>query len=281
VNKDPIEKKPLFHFLPGTAALSIATVGCNMDCKFCQNWQISQMRPEQSTSHHVTPEQLAGLAADNGCPSIAYTYTEPVVFYEYMYDCTAAGHDRDVRSVMISNGYIEKEPMRELAKIIDAVKVDLKAFTESFYTDVCVGELKPVLDTLTLLRSMDVWTEIVYLIVPTLNDDPAELKAMCRWIVQELGPDVPVHFSRFHPMYRLTNLPPTPLTTMNTAYDVAREVGLHFVYLGNIPNNKAESTYCPACGERAIHRIGYTIVDNSVKHGACAACGQNIPGVWS
>ena len=281
INKDPIEKKPLFHFLPGTEALSLATVGCNMDCKFCQNWQISQMRPEQSESRHVTPQEMAKLAVDNGCPAIAYTYTEPVVFYEYVFDCALAGHERNVRSVMISNGYIRQEPMKALVKNLDAVKIDLKAFTEKFYKDVCVGELKPVLETLVLLRTLNIWTEIVYLMVPTLNDSARELKEMCAWIVRELGPDVPLHFSRFHPMYKLTNLPPTPLLTLENARKIALDAGIHFVYIGNVPMHEAESTYCPGCGKRIIHRIGYTIAEHRVSEGACSFCKKPIPGVWS
>jgi len=209
---DPIEKKPLFHFLPGTNAFSIATVGCNIECKFCQNWQTSQIRPEQSLDYIMPPEVVAEAAKKSGSRTIAYTYTEPVIFYEYMDDCAVAGRKRGIKSVMISNGYIMPEPMRALCKQLDAVKIDLKAFTEKFYK-MQMGRLKPVLDTLELLRDVGIWYEIVYLVIPTLNDDPGELKAMCRWIHDQLGPDVPVHFSRFYPQYKLRNLPPTPIRT--------------------------------------------------------------------
>lgn len=280
INIDPIEKKPLFHFLPGTAALSMATVGCNVDCKFCQNWQISQIRPEEGRSMNVTPGQMAGLAIENNCPSIAYTYTEPVIFYEYMYDCAAAGHENKVKSVMISNGYIKEKPMTELVKHLDAVKIDLKAFTETYYRDICIGELQPVLDTLILLKKLNIWTEIVYLVVPTLNDDTKELRDMCRWIFYELGPDIPLHFSRFYPQYKLKNLPPTPIDVLEKARDIALEAGIHYVYIGNVPGNPAENTYCPKCENCVVKRTGYAIIENNITEGKCENCGNSIAGIW-
>ncbi len=280
-NVDPVEKKPLFHFLPGSLAFSIATAGCNVLCKFCQNWQISQARPDQINSYDLTPRDIANYAQRNECKSIAYTYNEPVVFYEYMYDCAAAGQDKGVRSVMISNGYIQKEPMRELCQVLDGVKIDLKAYTENFYRDMVAGHLQPVLDTLLLLKQENMWTEIVYLIIPTLNDDPNELKQMCRWIVKELGPDIPIHFSRFYPVYRLKNLPPTPVTTLVTAREIAMEAGLNYAYVGNVPGHEGESTFCPSCQQVAIKRIGYQILQMNIdKGGKCKNCGQKIPGVW-
>ncbi|MCU0646268.1 MAG: AmmeMemoRadiSam system radical SAM enzyme [bacterium] len=194
VNNDPIEKKPLFHFLPGTSALSIATVGCNVLCKFCQNWQISQARPDQVQSHDLLPDAIARYAKNYGARSIAYTYTEPVIFTEYMYDCAQAGHQLNVKSVMISNGYIQSQPMKDLCQVLDAVKIDLKAFTQKFYKEMVSGELQPVLDTLALLIKEGMWTEIVYLIIPTLNDDPKELKQMCDWIAKEFGTERPHSF---------------------------------------------------------------------------------------
>jgi len=278
---DPIEKKPLFHFLPGTNAFSIATAGCNVLCKFCQNWQISQSRPEQVRSFDLPPKKVAKYARENNCQSIAYTYTEPVVFTEYVYDSTVEGHNVGVRSVMISNGYIQAEPMKDLCSVLDAVKIDLKAFTERFYKELVSGHLRPVLDTLVLLKEQGMWTEIVYLVIPGQNDNPKELKDLSQWIMKELGPDVPVHFTRFHPQYRLTNLPPTPLNVLKRARNIALDAGLHFVYTGNVPGDPGENTYCPSCHKTLIKRIGFSIIENNIKDGKCPYCGAKIPGIWS
>jgi len=277
---DPIEKKPLFHFLPGTLAFSIATVGCNVECIFCQNWEISQMRPEQAQNYDMPPDKIAEIASSQNCESIAYTYTEPVVFQEYMYDCAVEGHKRNVRSVMISNGYIKEKPMLELCDVLDAVKVDLKAFTQKFYSELVSGELQPVLDILELLARKKMWFEIVYLIIPTKNDDKGELREMCQWIARDLGPDVPVHFSRFYPQYRLKNLSPTPPRTLRTAREIALSEGLHFAYIGNLPGDEGENTFCPGCNEVIIRRIGYQILENHLKDGMCHHCGTKISGVW-
>lgn len=278
---DPIEKKPLFHFLPATTAFSIATVGCNVECKFCQNWQISQVRPEQVDNFEMPPEMVAQYAKESNSQSIAYTYTEPVIFCEYMYDCAVAGHELGVKSVMISNGYIEEQPMKDLCGVLDAVKVDLKAFTEKFYRDLVAGELKPVLDRLILLKKMEMWTEIVYLIIPTHNDDRNELKQLCKWIINELGPDVPIHFTRFYPQYRLKNLPPTSVSTLEMAREIALEAGIHFCYVGNVPQHPGENTYCPNCNQIVIKRSGYFILANNLINGKCKNCKHQIPGVWN
>lgn len=277
---DPVEKKPLFHFLPGSLAFSIATVGCNVECKFCQNWEISQMRPEQAQSFDLPPDAVAQLSAERNCASIAYTYTEPVIFTEYMYDCAVAGRKQNVRSVMISNGYINKTPMEELCKVLDAVKIDLKAFSQKFYTELVAGKLQPVLDTLVLLKQKKMWFEIVYLVIPTKNDDPQELKDMCEWIAKDLGPDVPVHFSRFYPQYRLKNISPTPAATLNRAREIALAAGLNYVYVGNIPGHDAESTFCPKCQKVVIKRIGYRILENNLQNGKCGNCQTPIAGIW-
>ena len=278
---DPIEKKPLSHFRPGTNALSLATAGCNIECKFCQNWNISQFRPEQVKATTISPKQMIDLAKDRRVPIIAYTYSEPVVFYEYMADIAAEGNARGVESVMISNGYILPEPMRELLPLLAAVKIDLKAFTEKFYDEACTGgKLQPVLDVLKLLAAAGKWFEIVVLLIPTLNDDPGEIREMARWIKAELGPDVPLHFSRFHPTYKIKNLPPTPVSTLERSHAIAREEGLNFVYCGNVPGHPAESTYCPGCEKVLIKRYGYTILENNLSNGKCPACGRAIPGVW-
>jgi len=278
---DPIEKKPLFHFLPGTSAFSLATVGCNVVCKFCQNWEISQATPDQVASFDLSPAQAADLAKNKQCASIAYTYTEPVIFTEYMYDCAVAGRRRGVRSVMISNGYINAKPMQDLCGVLDAVKIDLKAFTERFYKELVAGELRPVLDTLVLLKKENIWFEIVYLVIPGQNDDPKELQLLCQWIYKELGPDTPLHFTRFHPQYRLTNLPPTPLKTLRQARKIGLDNGLSFVYTGNVPGDEGENTFCPNCGNIVVQRFGYSIGDINIKNGRCTQCNAKIAGVWN
>jgi pyruvate formate lyase activating enzyme len=280
-NVDPIEKKPLFHYLPGTTALSIATAGCNVECKFCQNWQISQFRPEQVDSHLITPERLIEACRTENSPTVAHTYSEPVVFYEYMHDSAALGRKRGVGSVMISNGYIQEEPLRELCRHLTGVKIDLKAFTESFYKEQCNGELKPVLATLETLRDIGIWFELVVLVIPTLNDSPEEIRQMARWVVEHLGPNVPMHFTRFHPTYRITNLPRTPVSTLERCRQIALESGVHYVYAGNVPLHPGENTACHECGEEVIRRAGYRIVSNHLKDGKCPKCGTVIPGVWS
>lgn len=277
---DPIEKKPLFHFMPSSLAFSIATVGCNVECKFCQNWQISQVRPEQVDNIELPPLSAAQIAKNKNCKSIAYTYTEPVVFTEYMYDCAVAAHEYGIKSVMISNGYINKVPMTDLCQVLDAVKIDLKAFTQKFYTELVSGELKPVLDTLVLLKENNIWTEIVYLVIPTHNDDPKELKQLCQWIMNELGPDVPIHFTRFYPQYRLKNLPRTPISTLETARKIALDAGIHFCYVGNVPGHKGEHTYCSNCQEIVIKRMGYSIIQKNMNQGKCNKCNHLIPGMW-
>ncbi len=281
VHVDPIEKKPLFHFLPGQNAFSIATAGCNVNCKFCQNWRISQFRPEQTQNVELPPSAVVDGAIRTGAPVIAYTYSEPVIFYEYMYDTAKLGRERGVRSAVITGGHISQKPLVELCEQVDAIKVDLKAFTESFYRDIVHGELQPVLDALVTIKEQGVWLEIVYLVVPTLNDSESEIQELSSWIMRELGPDVPVHFTRFHPMYLLDNLPPTPIPTLERAADIAGAAGIHYVYLGNVPGNRRESTYCPSCGEPVISRYGYHIRKIDITDGACAECGTRIPGVWS
>jgi pyruvate formate lyase activating enzyme len=278
---DPIEKKPLFHFLPGTDALSLATSGCNMECRFCQNWQISQFRPEQVPSQPAPVESLLEAARRNQVPTIAYTYNEPTVFYEYMREIAAYTSARGIRNVVISNGYIQERPLRELTPYLAAYKVDLKAFTEEFYTRQCSAKLAPVLATLRTLRAIGLWTEIVVLIIPTLNDDEPSAREMFRWIAGELGPDVPVHLTRFQPTYKILNLPATPIATLEALHAIAQAAGLHYVYIGNAPGHPAESTYCPRCSARVIERYGFVIGTIALRDGQCAKCGEAIPGVWS
>jgi len=281
VNNDPIEKKPLFHFLPGTTALSVSTSGCNLRCKFCQNWTLSQSKPEELNFNYFAPEELVGAARKNAIPTIAYTYNEPTIFTEYILDTASYGRELGVRNVSISAGYIAKQPLHDLCKVLDAIKIDFKAYSESFYKNVVFGTLNPVLDTLVEIKSQGIWLEMVNLMVPTLNDNPDEIKAMCKWISANLGVDVPLHFTRFHPQYLLRNLPPTPVKTLETAYNIAHEAGLHYVYVGNVPGHSGENTYCHHCQTELIMRRGFYVIKNQINQGCCPKCSTAIPGIWS
>lgn len=280
-NNDPIEKKPLFHFLPGTTAFSIAAPGCNMECKFCQNWQISQYRPEQLQAMKLPPARVHELAKQLGARSIAYTYTEPTVYYEYMFDTASLGKQTGVRSVAISSGFIEPVPLQELLPRLDAIKIDLKSFRQSFYDQYTHGQLRSVLQSLDTIRASGKWLEIVVLIIPTLNDGEAEIREMVRWIKDHLGAETPVHFTRFHPTYRLRNLPRTPVSTLERCREIATAEGLCFVYLGNVPGHAAENTYCPNCRTVLIRRVGMGVESNRIDKGHCPSCKRAIPGVWS
>jgi len=280
-NIDPIEKKPFFHFLPGTSAFSIATAGCNLNCKFCQNWNISQFRPEDVKHYDLSPSECVQTALDNGCHTIAYTYSEPTIFYEYMYDCASLGKEHGVRSAVVSAGFIEKQPLLDLIPQVAAIKIDLKAFTDSYYKDICNGELAPVLDTLVRIKESGVWLEIVYLMLPGLNDSEDEISKLCDWLLANLGPDAPIHFTRFHPSYLMQNLPSTPLDSLEQAYKIAKDKGLHYAYIGNVYGHDAENTYCPGCGKILIGRRGFEITANNIKDGICVYCKRIIPGVWS
>jgi pyruvate formate lyase activating enzyme len=278
LNIDPIEKKPFFHFYPGTTALSLGTAGCNANCKFCQNWEMSQSRPEQTDNLDYPPKMLVDLCTQRRVSTLAYTYSEPVVFYEYMSDTAKLGRAASIRSVMITGGYIEKEPLIELLPQLDAIKVDLKSIREEYYRNIVGAELKPVLDRLVQIKESGVWLEIVNLVVPTLNDSESEFRDLARWIRTNLGPEVPLHYSQFYPQYLLKNLPPTPQKTLETAYAISRAEGLNFVYLGNLPGHPAESTYCPQCATMLIERKGYRIYQNALKGNACPTCSREIPG---
>ena len=278
---DPIEKKPLYHYLPGTTALSVATAGCNFECKFCQNWEISQVRPEQIPAADLPPAKLVKVAKARKVPTLAFTYNEPVIFYEYAHDAAKLARTAGIGSAMISNGFIREKPFRQLCEHLTAVKVDLKSFTDRFYRTICRGRLKPVLNTILTARKIGIHLELVVLVIPTLNDGDEELKNMAKWIVDNLGPDVPLHFSRFNPMYRLRNLPPTPLRTLQRAHQIARDAGVHYVYIGNVPMNPANHTYCHKCGKRVIKRLGFLVRENLLRDGKCPNCGTAIPGVWS
>jgi len=281
VHVDPVEKKPAYHFLPGTATFSLATAGCNLHCKNCQNWEISQQEPEAVPAARVPPDAVAGLALQNGCRSVSYTYTDPVVYFEYALDASVQAREAGLRNVLVTAGYINRDPARELFRHVDAARIDLKSMSEAFYRDVCDATLKPVLSTLVLAREMGLHIEVVHLIVPTLNDSDGDIRSLCRWVHDNLGPDIPLHFSRFFPQYRLRNLPPTPLETLYRARQIAESEGMHFVYLGNILDEDSSKTVCPACGTVLIRRRGFEVLENSLREGKCPKCSKGIYGIWN
>ncbi len=280
IHVDPIEKKPLFHFYPKSKAFSIATAGCNLKCIFCQNWEISQAKPEKARYINLSPEQIVEEALSSGCKSIAYTYTEPTIFFEYMRDTAKLAKSRGLKNVYITCGYIEEKPLRELCKYIDAANVDLKGFSKQFYSEYTTGKLNPVLNTFKILKEEGVWTELTNLIIPGANDSPQDISNLCKWVVTEIGTDMPVHFSRFFPNYKIMDRPPTPISTLNMAVKIAKSFGIKYIYAGNVAGSKYESTYCPNCGKKLIERSGYYIGDINIKNGKCKFCGAKIPGRW-
>ncbi len=280
VHVDPIEKKPFFHVLPGSGSYSLATAGCNLHCKFCQNWEISQARPEETYNFDYPPAKVVDAARKSGCISIAYTYVEPVIFYEYMLDISRLAKRTGLLNVCHSNGYFNPQPLATLADYLDAACIDLKSFDPRFYQNLVDGELKPVLETLKTLKRRSVHLEIVNLVIPQMNDQPETLTGLCQWIRDELGPLTPLHFSRFYPLYKMANHYPTPVSTLERARDLALQAGLKYVYIGNLPGNPAENTYCHGCGKLIIGRRGYMIGEVNLKEGNCGFCGTAIPGIW-
>ncbi len=281
IHIDPIEKKPLFHFLPSTTAFSIATAGCNLKCKFCQNWEISQVKPEDVQYSYIEPEGLIKKVKESGSPTIAYTYTEPTIFYEYMLETAKLAKKEGIRNVMHSCGYINEEPLRQLAKYLDAANIDLKGFTNDYYAKMTDASLEPVLKSLKILKEEGVHVEITNLILPGYNDDPDTIRKMCLWIKDNLGSGTPLHFSRFFPMYKLTSLSPTPVETLEIARKIALESGLKYVYIGNVGGHSAENTYCPRCKKVLIERRGYFVLQNNIENGKCKFCGEKIEGIWN
>ena len=279
VHLDPMEKKPLYHFLPGKPILSIATAGCNLRCLNCQNWQISQVRPEDVTNHDLPPELLVSHVSGNNIPALAYTYSEPLIYYEYVFDSSALARQQNIRNVLVTAGYIEEKPLRQLCTVTDAANIDLKGFTDGFYKKITGSKLAPVMRSLKVAKEEGLWIEVTRLVVPTLSDSMDDIRAMCDWLAETLGPGTPLHISRFHPQYKLEHLPPTPVDTMHTAYETARKAGLHFVYMGNLPGNPYQDTVCPGCGLHVIRRRGFIIIANELENGLCP-CGEKIPGVW-
>ncbi len=281
VHVDPIEKKPLYHVLPGTTAFSIATVGCNIDCKFCQNWQIAQAKPGDIPTYELPPDEVAEKAGEYKCKTIAYTYSEPTVWAEYVMDSADAGNRKGIHSVVISNGAWSPEALKELLPKLKAIKVDFKSIEPAYYRDICGGELQPILENLLTIRKSGVWLELVNLVVTTLNDKESNFRKMAVWVKKNLGTDVPLHFTRFHPQYLLKNLPPTPVKTLDMAHEIARAEGLHFVYVGNVPGHKAQNTLCPGCGTILIERTGFKIRQNLISDGKCPGCKTVVAGEWT
>jgi len=282
INVDPIEKKPLFHFLPGTRSLSIAAAGCNFQCEFCQNWQISQVvRDGQIAGQATSPQQVVSAAINYDCASISYTYTEPTVFFEMAYETSKLAQERGLRNCFVSNGYLTEEAVETIAPYLDAINVDLKAFRDETYRRVMKARLEPVLTCLRALVRCGVWVEVTTLVVPGMNDSPEELGEIAHFIADQLGPGVPWHVSRFHGDYKMTAVPSTPLETLQAACRLGMEAGLKYVYCGNVSGQADESTHCPSCGRVVIERLGFTVRRIDLADGACAHCGERIEGIWS
>lgn len=277
---DPVEKKPLFHFLPGTPILSIATAGCNLHCQNCQNWEISQANPEDIPAEYWPPERIVAAAKHYNCPSLAYTYTDPIIFYEYTYDTAKLANSTGIRNVLVTAGYINQEPWEKLLKYIDAANIDLKGFTDDFYRRVCSGTLKPVLNALVVARASGILVEVTNLIIPTLNDKPEQIRPLVRWVKANMGSETPMHFSGFTPRYKMRNLPPTSLKTLEMAREIAISEGLNYIYIGNVASKQGQNTYCPGCKGLLIERSWYNILQNRLKNGCCPDCGREIYGVW-
>lgn len=276
----PVEKDGMYHLLPGSKLLALATASCNFRCKHCHNWTLTQVGPEDISYENYSPEEVVETAIRSGARIISGTINEPTIFYEYLYDIAKLAKKRGIKFQFHTNGGISPGPLSELLKYTDGVVVDLKGFTEKFYREICSAELEVVLETLRIIRQKNVWLEITNLVIPTLNDDPEDIRRMCRWIKENLGPEVPLHFTRFSPEYKLTHLSRTPIETLEKAHRIAKEVGLHYVTIGNVPGHRYNSTFCQSCQKRLIHRIHFTVLSNDIKDGRCKFCQHRVPGVW-
>jgi pyruvate formate lyase activating enzyme len=281
VNIDPVEKKPLYHFLPGSKAFSIATAGCNLVCLNCQNWQISQTSPDKTRNFDLMPQQVVDECIKNNCTSIAYTYSEPVTFFEYVFDTASIARKAGIKNIFKSNGYINPEPLKKLCSVIDAANIDLKAFTESTYLKLTGGKMQPVLDALKVLKDQGVWLEITNLIVPDWTDNESDIREMCRWLSDNGFKNTPLHLSRFYPLHKLEQLPPTPVEVLKAAYKIASDEGLKYVYTGNVPGDEISDTKCPSCGRTVVVRQGYRISTNTIINGKCSKCGNMVDGIWN
>jgi pyruvate formate lyase activating enzyme len=281
VNVDPVEKKPFYHFLPGSSAFSIATAGCNLACLNCQNWSISQTGPDKTRNFDLLPAQVVEACIKNNCSSIAYTYSEPTTFYEYAFETATIARKAGIKNIIKSNGFINDEPLRKLCSVMDAANIDLKAFSELTYLKLSGGKLQPVLNSLLTYKEMGVWLEITNLIVPSWTDNPEEIRKMCGWLEENGFSGTPLHFSRFYPLYKLEQLPPTPVDLLTKAAEIAREAGLKYVYTGNAPGNEIADTKCPWCNKIVVKRQGYHILSNDIAGGKCKNCGKKVDGIWS
>jgi len=282
MNVDPIEKKPLFHLFPGSTSFSIATVGCNFRCLQCQNHEISQMPVDEKIidGSVVPPSKIVSLAKENRCRSISYTYTEPTIYFEYAYETAALASQEGIRNVFVTNGYMTEEALKTIQPYLDGANVDLKSYQEKFYKEMCGARLKPVLESLKLMKALGIWVEITTLVIPTLNDSEREFEEIAQFILS-LGAEVPWHLSAFYPTYKLINLPRTPAATLHRAREIGMKAGLRYVYCGNIPGQGGENTFCPHCGRIVIHRMGFRVVKNDVAGGECHHCHAKIDGVWA
>jgi len=276
---DPVEKKPLFHFYPGSTAYSIATPGCNVRCRWCQNWEISQMPRERHLimGQEASPEQIVAAAKHAGCRSIAYTYTEPTVFFEYAYDTARLAHEAGLTNIYVTNGYMTEEMLETFGPYLDAANVDLKAFRDETYRRYVGAHLQPVLEAMKMMKRLGIWLEVTTLVIPGINDDDGELKDSARFVAEELGVDTPWHISRFFPAYKMTDAPPTPIETLQRAREIGLETGLCYVYVGNVPGE--ENTTCHNCGRLLIRRVGFHVVENHISDGRCPYCGTPVAGV--
>ncbi len=282
MNIDPVEKKPLFHFLPGSSSFSIATVGCNFRCKHCQNYEISQFSRErkfQIPGRDTTPEEIVDAAVYNNCESISYTYTEPTIFFEFAYDCSKLAQEKGLKNFFVSNGYTGPEAVRLIAPYLDGNNIDLKG-SDKFYKEICGARVEPVKETIKLMKELGVWVEVTTLIIPDLNDSEKDLTEIAEFVCS-VDPGMPWHVSQFYPTYKLTDKPRTPVETLRRACDIGHKAGLKYVYVGNVPGEEGENTHCPSCGELLVRRVGYTILDNRITNGGCPKCGTAIEGIWA
>ncbi len=280
VQEDPVERKPYFHVSPGSRALSISTAGCNLACKFCEVWDMALVAPEEVYAHDMPPQAVVDHALDSGVRALSYAFGEPVIFYEYMAEVAVLAKEAGLLNLLHTAGYIRPQPLQEISPLMDAANVDLKGFDPDFYREVVGGELEPVLNTLRLLKGQGVHLEVTNILIPTLNDDDETLRRMCQWIAEELGDDVPLHFARFYPLYKLSALPRTPVAALDRARSIALEVGLKFVYVARVTGHVGENTFCPECDQLIIERVGFVIEKMHLEAGRCRYCGANIPGAW-
>jgi pyruvate formate lyase activating enzyme len=281
LHQEPIEKNPLYHWRPGTPALSVSAPGCNLACKGCQNWQMSQFGPTDVTTTAVSPAEVVRQAVANDRRAIAYTYTEPVVFYEYLLDIADEARAKGLGNAVVTGGYINPAPLREMCRHVDAISISVKAFHDQDYLDYARGHYQVILDAIETAAKTDAWLEVVVLVIPTISDDMNDIRAFSRWLKGAVGTDVPLHFSRYWPSYKLKNLPETPIKTLERARETARGEGIRFVYIGNLPGHPGANTYCPKCGSTLIERVGFRVIRNELKNGRCRFCSTPLPGRWT